>query len=203
VNLSGGPPEHGRRPPARLDLRRAIHIGASLTAFATALYLPRDAALSVLAAAVVLALVVEVIRRRGEARARFLGIFGRLLKPEEREQVSGATFLAVSYFLAVLLFPRSIALTAMLYGGLGDPAATFAGRRWGTAGPGRKSWQGFAGGFVVNCLVGALMPGIGPALAPVGALAASLAEMLPVPLDDNLRTTLSGGAALWAVAAIF
>ncbi|MDR0786693.1 MAG: hypothetical protein LBG44_02390 [Gemmatimonadota bacterium] len=181
---------------ARVDVRRVIHIGASLVAITLVALLPKPVAVLALGVAVLCAGLVELVRRVGWGRARFLSLAGPLLKPAERDRICGATWLSVSYFLAVLFFPRPVALTAMLYGGLGDPAATFTGRRWGRSAPGRKSWQGFAGGLLINCLAGLLIPGIILPAALAGALTASLAEFLPLPLDDNLRTTLAGGVVL-------
>ncbi len=183
--------------------RRAIHVVASVLAVTPVLLGPRSVALPVLGAAVVCAVVVEVWRRRGRFRATFFALFGDMLKPREREGISGATWLAVAFFVVALLFPPRIAATAILFGGLGDPAASYAGRRWGRGAPGGdgKSWQGFMGGFLVDGAVGLAMPGIGVLAALVGALAAALAEALPLPLDDNFRTTLAGGVALWAVTA--
>lgn len=183
-----------------VESRRLIHVALSLAAIAPVLLLPRGWAVLLLGGAVACAAAVEAGRRRGRMRARFLALFGGMLKPRERDEISGATWLAVAFLLSAALFPPHIAATAMLYGGLGDPAASFVGRKWGRPQSGGKSWQGFLGGFLVDSAAGLAMPGVGTTAALIGALAASLTEALPLPLDDNLRTTLAGGVALWAAS---
>ncbi len=109
--------------------------------------------------------------------------------------------MAVAFFLALLIFPRTIAVAAMLYNSLGDAAAALVGRRWGRH---RvhwgKSWEGAGAAFIVNLGIGLLLPGIAPIPAIVGAVAGAAIEFAPLPLDDNLRVTLGAGLALWLVA---
>lgn len=166
--------------------------------------LPREVGLALLGAAVVVALAVEWARFRLRwARYHFLRATRVLLRPHERTSIAGATHMAIAYLLALAIFPKPIAIAAMLYNGLGDAAAALVGKRWGRH---RvrwgKSWEGAGAALLVNLAVGALIPGIPLVAAIVGATVAALLEFLPIPLDDNPRVTLGGGAAAWAVAAL-
>ncbi len=197
--------ERGPSAPRRGEAwRKAIHV-SSIGAAVVVWYLPRPWSIAILGVAVVCALAIERARRPGgRARERFLSLTGPMLRPHERDHLSGATWLAIGYFLAAVLFPRQIAATGILYGGIGDTVAGLVGRRWGRARtPGGKSFAGFVGGLVANLAIGFAMPGIGAPAAIAGAVGASVAEFVRIPVDDNVRMTLGGAIALWAAMATF
>lgn len=206
--LTAPPPKTRGRGGGAVGLRRElrrkrIHLATALVP-AAAWLLPQVLVATVMAAAVAVALGVEWARRRvAWVRYRFLRGTRPMLRGHERHGLAGATWMAIAYLLAVLVFPRPVAVVAMLYNALGDAAAAVAGRRWGRHRVAwGKSWEGAGAGLVVNLAVGLLVPGIGPVAAVVGALVATALEFLPLPLDDNLRITLGGGLALWGIAAL-
>jgi dolichol kinase len=112
--------------------------------------------------------------------------------------------MAVAYFVAFVVFPKPIAILAMLYAGLGDTAAALVGKRWGTH---RVRWgkslEGATAALFVNAVMGIAIPGVPMIAALLGAFAAATLEFLPLPLDDNLRTTLGGGLVAWAAGAVW
>lgn len=182
--------------------RKLIHV--STVGVPLALWvLPRAAALLLLGAAVAVALSVEWARHHLRwARYHFLRRTRRLLRPSETEGLSGATNMAIGYFVAALLFPRSVAVAAMLFNAFGDGAAGLVGRRWGRRRTRwGKSWEGWAAGLLVNCTIGMMIPGISPGAAVVGGIAAATIEFVPIPIDDNLSVPIGGGAALLLAAA--
>jgi dolichol kinase len=183
-------------------VRKLIHV-ATVAIPVLVWVLPSAAAFALLTVGVVAAVAVEIARSRVRwARYHFLIRTRRLLRYGERRRFAGATYMAFAYFAAFVLFPRPVAVLAMLYNGLGDTAAALVGKRWGSH---RMSWgksfEGAAAAFFVNAALGAAIPGISLAAGLVGAAAAATLEFLPLPLDDNIRTTLGGGVALWAASA--
>jgi dolichol kinase len=178
--------------------RKLIHV-ASVAVPALVWFAPRGLAVAALGAAVVVALAVEWGRFRVRwFRYRFLSTTRTLLRSRERTGLAGATHMAIAYLLAVLLFPKSIAVAAMLYTALGDSSAALVGRRWGRHRTRwGKSWEGAFAGLAVNLCVGLAIPGVGVPAALLGACSAAALEFLPLPIDDNPRVTLGGGAAAW------
>lgn len=183
--------------------RKLIHLSMALVALVVWL-LPRTEAVAVLAVGAAVALGVEWLRFRNRwARYQFLRRTRTLLRKHERRELAGATWMAIAYVLAAALFPRSVAVVAILYNGLGDAAAALVGKRWGrhrTAWG--KSWEGAGAAFSVSLAAGLLVPGISPAPALAGALAAAALEFLPIPIDDNLRIVVGGGAVLWLAVTL-
>jgi dolichol kinase len=189
--------------------RKAIHVASAAVPLLVWL-LPRPAAIALLVPLALLALVVEAARHRVRAvRYHFLRRTRTLLRPHERRGLAGATWMALAYAAALLLFPRPVAVAAMLFNGLGDAAAALAGTRWGRRRTAwGKSWEGFAAGLGVDLAVGIGMWMLAPAAVPLagallGALAAASAEFAPLPLDDNVRVTLLGGAGILLGALLF
>ena len=95
----------------------------------------------------------------------------------------------------------SVAVAAMLFNGLGDAAAALVGKRWGRHRTSwGKSWEGFAAGLVTDLAVAGAVclvaPSVPFAAAAFGALVAATVEFAPLPVDDNVRVTLVGGAAI-------
>lgn len=182
--------------------RKAIHV--SSTAVPLLVWLvPRPLAVAVLVPIALLALAIDFARHRIRPfRYHFLRRTRTLLRPHERRGLAGATWMALAYAAALLLFPKPVAVAAMLFNGLGDAAAALVGKRWGrhrTAWG--KSWEGFAAGLAVDLAVGIGMWMMAPAAVPLagavlGAIVAASVEFAPLPLDDNVRVTLAGGAGI-------
>lgn len=182
--------------------RKAIHV--SSTAVPLLVWLvPRPAAVAVLVPVAALALAIDVARHRiRPVRYHFLRRTRTLLRAHERRGLAGATWMALAYAAALLLFPKPVAVAAMLFNGLGDAAAALVGKRWGRRRTAwGKSWEGFAAGLATDLAVGLGMWMLAPAAVPLagallGALVAATVEFAPLPLDDNVRVTLAGGAGI-------
>jgi dolichol kinase len=189
--------------------RKAIHVASTAVPLLVWL-LPRPVAIALLVPVAVLALAIDVARHRiRPVRYHFLRHTRTMLRPHERRGLAGATWMAMAYAAAVVLFPRPVAVAAMLFNGLGDAAAALAGKRWGrhrTAWG--KSWEGYAAGLAVDLAVGIgmwmLAPGVVSLPAAIlGAIVAATVEFAPLPLDDNVRVTLAGGAGIMAGLRLF
>jgi dolichol kinase len=183
--------------------RKAIHI-ASAVLPALAWTGPRALVLPVLLGLAAVASLVDLARLRvPRVRRAFLRLTHPLLRKPERRALSGATHMAVAYAAAAVLFPLPVAVAAMLYNALGDAAGALVGAPFGririAAG---KSAEGTLAVFAVCLGVGWAVPGIPAGAALLGAAAAAFLEAVPVPVNDNLRITLGGGAALWAAVLL-
>ena len=201
-------PQRAPAIPAGLALRhelvrKAIHLQSVAVPAAYALGVPRLPLLILLLLLLVTALVVEVARRRSTTvRDGFSRLFASLLRDHEHAGLSGATWLLLSFFLAVLLLPRQAAIAATWAVSLGDATAALAGRWIGrhrlTRGS-SKTLEGSVACGVVSFLGAWLVAGLPIGVSAGAGFLASAAEWPGHPFDDNLRiaAAVGGGILLW------
>ena len=191
------------QPPLSLRqefVRKALHLAAAVFPIAYALGAPRGAIMIALAVTSAIALLLEWLRRTNEnVRSLFERFFGELVRPHERRAITGATWLALACFLAVLVFARNAAIAALWCATVGDPAASLFGK-WvsrksaATAGNAGKTTIGSLGCLIASFGGVWLVAGYAPLSAALIALAATIVEAWPVQLDDNIRVAAAAGA---------
>jgi dolichol kinase len=146
------------------------------------------------------AIAIDLVRIHDHRAQRFFKRFvGELIREHEHFNLLGSTYLLIAALLAVEIFPQRVAAAAIGFTVLGDGMAALVGKGWGRTRFFNKSLEGAAGGLTA-CLAWAAWFGC-TGLLPwnvvlTGALAASLVELLPIPLDDNLGITLFAGYAM-------
>ena len=131
---------------------------------------------------------------------RFLRWLTPLLKHDEGHRFTGATFLIVGGLFSFLFFGSQVAVPALLFLSLGDPAAALLGRRMPGPRVMGKSPAGTAAFVLVSMAVAAVLAGSGAIDYHwglwAGAAIAGVVELASVPPDDNLSVPLIAGAAM-------
>ena len=161
----------------------------------------RTVLLVVLTVALAGSLAGDVLRLRYPIlNVLFFRAFRPLASPREERAVASSTWYVVGLILVAGLFPLDTFVPAVLVLALADPAASYAGRRWGT----KRVGKGSVLGLVVFVAVGAavLLGWTSPGRAAVTALAAGLIEVTPWRLDDNLTIPVAVAAALTLLAPV-
>lgn len=146
------------------------------------------------------ALALDLLRlRERRVRRLFRDFLGGMLREHEQFGLLGSTYLLMAALLAVDLFPRPVAAAALGFTVLGDAFAAIVGKAWGRTRVFGKTLEGALGGLGACLAWAAFLAAFGflPwSVVVAGALVASLAEILPIPLDDNLGMTLLAGVAM-------
>jgi len=153
-----------------------------------------------------IAMAIDVVRIHDRRIGRyFRQFFGRLIREHERVNLLGSTYLLIAALLAVEIFPRPIAAAALGFTILGDAMAALVGKAYGRRRLFGKTLEGSAAGLAACLLWAAFLAAAGWVAWPVavaGALVASLIELLPIPLDDNLGMTLFAGYTMKLLGAL-
>ena len=185
--------------------RKALHISWAIVPIVYALGVPREIVLLALAIACLIALVIEVGRSYSTSfGAVFTRHTGILLRQHEHRRWSGATWLLLSFLIAVLLFEPPVAIAAMWAVAVGDAAAAIVGRTIGRHRVGRsaKTVEGSLACALITFVGAWGIAQLAPMPSVVAGILAALAEWPAGPLDDNMRIGLAvgGGILLWRMA---
>lgn len=195
------------RPVQHALVRGAFHAAIGLVA-ATLLFLyPRLIVISALAVVTVAFLCLEIARLRiPRLRQYFASWFSPLLRQEEENKLTGSSYFLIGSLITAILFPRDIALLAVLFLSFGDPAASVVGTWKGRTRLWDKTLEGDIACLVICLLIGAIASVIlkNPPLviAIVGAVLATFIQALPLRLDDNITIPVTSSAGMLATSLL-
>ncbi len=182
---------------ARELRRKSIHL-LGLVVPILYFFTSRDLIIIGVGVLVTLALAAELLKGVVPGvRVIFLRIFSPILRSQERRGgLTGATYFLIGSFLCILLFDKTLAIVCLCFLTLGDLCAALIGKQWGRIKLfSRKSLEGSLACFVV-CTAAALLIGLHPIVAITGALVATVIELLPIGVDDNVTIPLISGLAM-------
>ncbi|HVM32639.1 MAG TPA: hypothetical protein VMU88_05860 [bacterium] len=134
--------------------------------------------------------------------SKFMKFFSVLIRRTEQNKFNGATFLTFAFTLVIFLFPRPVAITAMLFLSLGDTAAELGGLYFGKLKIFHRSAEGTFSFFLVAFAIAWAMLGDWR-VAFFSGLAGSLIELFSFDVDDNLTVPIGSACAIWLVFSLF
>lgn len=159
---------------------------------------PWEVAVPLLAAATVALFSLDLLRLVSpRVNILFFRVLRPFASPREAQGIASSTWFILGIFLSVTIFPRSVAIPAILVLSLADPAASYVGRRWGRRPFGSGTVEGSLVFLVTALLI--LVPVAGLVVGATAALIVTLAERVPWRLDDNLVIPLVTGLLLWSL----
>jgi dolichol kinase len=191
-----------RRPLQPEVVRKAIHLMAGAAPLSYEYGVRQGLLVALTGAALVVTLGVEWGRRRQPIVRKWFGnAFGRMLREREWRGLTGATWLVMSTFGAIVLLPMKPAVATLWCSSVADPVGTIFGRALGgcPSGMPRKTAIGSISFFAAALSGVWLVAELTPARALAVAVAATFAERFPGRLDDNLSVSLIAALVASAV----
>ena len=182
--------------------RRALfHILSGLSIVIAALLLPRTVLLIALGVAAAAFLSIDLIRLRvPRLNRRFVQLLMPFLKRNEAYRLTGSSYMLAASLIALLVFPRDIAVLAICFLAVGDTSATLVGGYIGKMKIFGKTLEGVLACFISCVAAGLILYQVGLNISVltviVGAVGATIAEALPLPINDNLTIPLLSGLAM-------
>ena len=177
--------------------RKMIHFGSAVFPISYYYSLSREQMLWLLGGLSTLFLFGELLRMNVEPFKRFFKlIFSAVVRESEDHTITGATTVFIAGFLTVLIFERPVAIFAMLILSLADATAALIGRKWGNHSLFEKSVEGTMTFLIVAMALAFLLPDLPRAGAVAAAGIATIAEVLPSPINDNLIVPLSAATTI-------
>jgi dolichol kinase len=168
----------------------AIPIGYALTSKGTALTVLIPLSLGFLS--------VEFLRRyHPGVGSLFRKLFiGRVLREQEIHTLMGSTYFLLSSVLVIAFFPKSIAIVSVLILTISDTCAAWVGRAIGRIRIYGKTLEGSLGFLLSALLIVWIYPGLDRLSGSLAALGATVVELLPIPVDDNLTIPFTAAALM-------
>lgn len=179
-------------------VRKSIHLFALVIPIGY-YFIRFPVAISLLSAAAVVSIFIDIARFRNW---RIWSFLSRLLLPIIRDHeikggFTGASYILTTSAITIVLFPKLIAITAIVFIIVGDTAAALVGRTCGRHKfVGNKSIEGSLACLISLVLVTFIIPGLATPVGLVGALAATLAEAFTFKIDDNMTVPIASGFAM-------
>jgi dolichol kinase len=180
------------------SLRTAVHASALLVPFIAELT-SKSTVITVLAATTVFYILSELLRLRAKnvpLMTRFTLAMSR--ENEATRLVTAPIYLAVGVILSLVAFPKNIAYASITIVAVGDPLASYVGRKLGGIRVRQKTLEGFTAGLIIS--FAAALFWVPPHLAVAGSATGMLLELLGI-IDDNLLIPV-GAASAMLVATI-
>ena len=170
--------------------RTAVHVSALLIPF-----MVEATSKSTIVAALIATTFAYTISEALRLRGRNLPLITRftlaMSRQDERPRlVTAPIYLAVGVVFSLLAFPKSIAYASITMVAVGDPVASYVGRRFGRILVKQKMLEGFAAGLIVSFAVALFW--VPPYFALAGSLVGMLLEVLGI-LDDNMTIQIGAG----------
>lgn len=203
-----------------LKPRSDVHIARKLWHFLGILFvafcyyqMSRALALQVLTLAGSLIIVLDYVRLARPSLNRFLmRIFSPVMRQNEQNGLTGATYAVIGIFIIVFFFSRDVVLLSLFFLAVADPIASYVGIRYGKDRLfGRKSFQGSLAAFFACLFISAvyyythnLMTDRLLIVSVLSGMAGAAAEAVPVGrLDDNLVLPVLSAIMLYGIFYLF
>lgn len=191
--------------------RKAFHLFGLVIPLGYLFFPAEGQAKAILAGAMIFGVFIDICRLNEPRLWSFLdGMIGAVMRPHEKTGLLGSTCLLIASTMTVLIFPKAVAVSALVLLVAGDTAAALVGKRWGRVKVfGGKTLEGTLGFLVVGlalvegvAVVAARLPeagggdGLTPQAAAIGALVGALVEAVPFPIDDNFAIPIISGVSM-------
>lgn len=160
---------------------------------------PQQSARLLLAGVCLVVVVVDFLRLHIDGiKDGFVLFFGSFLRRHEFTRLSGATYLLLGCLITSLLFRKPVVVASCAYVIIGDTFAAVLGQNLKSPRIFRKKTVLGSVGFLIASLAAAVaiysLPGtLSLTALVVGAVAATVAEGLPLPWDDNFAVPILTG----------
>jgi dolichol kinase len=184
--------------------RKSIHIQSILIPIFYKYILQFDKKLTILALLfmVAISIAVELLRLENKTFRKLFNLaFGLMLRKHEADHITGASYLLVSAIVCIAFFPPQIAFLSLAFLSIGDTFAAIIGMNFGKRKflRSNKSFEGFLACFVTTFVFGIFFIDnqvIFPVIVFFGAITASIAEVVHIQIDDNVKIPILSGIVM-------
>ncbi len=164
-------------------------------------YLSKQQLLTLIGSVLALFFALDIIRIT-IMRKKSLAEITKLYKIQEERRISSMTIFLLGCFLSFLLFQSSIAILAIAFLIFGDLVAVLSGMAFGKHPLFGKSLEGSLGHLMASIVTGYIFHfylDLPLFLIWIGSVTATIAELIPFGIDDNLSVPMLSGGVMTAL----
>ncbi len=133
-------------------------------------------------------------------RIFFKSIFGEMIKKEEQNFFTGATWVCISAFLLALFFPKKVAIISLLFLSISDNFASIVGNLFGKIKLFKnKTLEGFLAFLIVSFIITFFFKELSIKDKILISFFASFVELFSGSLDDNFTVPLLTATLLYLI----
>jgi len=192
--------------------RKGIHISFSAIGFIY-IFLGWYVAFPLLCLAVITMVSLDIGRAYSEKIQHFYhSIFLKILRSHEidnrKSLFTGGTYLVISTFFIVLIFPMPIAVASIFIITYSDSLAAFVGKMFGRIKIFNKTLEGSIAFFLSGLLIIYLTPKVSAdafefQIAVFSLIICAIVDVLPLKIDDNLSLPVIFSVLYFVLLKIF
>lgn len=186
-----------RSIPSNEILRKILHLFSSLIPLSY-LWVVQDKNTMVLlvGSLSIFAIFIEYLRNRSEyIGGYFMAWFNTMLRHQESKgKMTGATWMLFGDTITIFMFPKEIAVPALIFLSIGDTFAAIIGKLYPYIKIKDKTLTGTFAGILTSIIGGLYVNQILlPEVIILGAITAMVVELLPISVNDNLTIPILSG----------
>ncbi len=178
-------------------IRKAIHLSSAIIPLSYWFLADRQLTLQIVILLSLGFLMADYLRlKSGPIEKIFMKIFGSALRQHEKKNLTGATYVFTGSVVAIFLFPKEMAVPALLILSISDTLAALIGIPFGRHKFLKKSLEGSTAFFISTAVI---LTMFFPGVLIINILVAgivTLAEAYPMNLDDNFLIPILSGTLL-------
>lgn len=191
-------------------MRKMIHL-SSLWIPVLYFFLPKESMLMIVGGVMVLVVIFDLCRIFVPAfRTLAEGLVGMMMRAHEKNKLSGSSFFVIGALLTIILFPKAIAITALLVLVISDSCASLIGKRFGKRRLLTKTWEGtlafMASGWIVVaiCFMVFNLPLMFVVAGIIAVFIGAWVELISgiMHIDDNVTIPLSVAGVMAAIHGV-
>ncbi len=128
--------------------------------------------------------------------------FNHMMRKHELDgKFTGATWVVIISVPIIYFFSKEIAILSLVFMSVGDTAATIIGQAFGKKMIGSKTLEGSLG-CLGACIIALLILDLMPlSVGLSGAIMATIFEVLPLNIDDNVLIPVASGTTMLLVSS--
>ena len=153
-----------------------------------------------LSAMVIFCFFIEIFRSQSSFISKFFEkyLFFMMRSFEKQGSLTGSTWVFVGALITIILVPQPFSLLALFFLAFGDTLAALVGMRFPFIKIGNKTLSGSLACFIMCLSVGLILNfEVNLKIILIGAFTATIAELIPIKINDNFLIPVLSGCAMY------